>query len=372
MTILKEFPILYCKSANKKTKKWEIEVIPDENKSLIISKFGYLDGKTRIFECEITKGKNINKKNETTHYKQALIEANSKFNKKKDEGYIEYIEKDDEFKINVNKTNTIYPMLALNYSSRSHNINFDCYIQPKIDGCRGIFYNKMIYSRKGKEFINLIHIIEEIHDCPFVLDGELYSNIFNFQDFCGLIKKKKIDDEDKENMKHIVYIIYDIVSDEDFEERYNKLKKYFDKNKFKYVKLLLTEECKNRDEINKKKDEYIKNGYEGIIIRNKIGKYKQNCRSPDLQKYKNFFDKEYEIIGYKKGEGVENGCVIWICKTDEGNKFNVRPSGKFEERKSIYKNADKYVGKMLTVKYQELSSDNVPRFPVGITIRDYE
>jgi hypothetical protein len=27
---------------------------------------------------------------------------------------------------------------------------------------------------------------------------------------------------------------------------------------------------------------------------------------------------------------------------------------------------------MLTVRYQELTHDGIPRFPVGITIRDYE
>ena len=31
-----------------------------------------------------------------------------------------------------------------------------------------------------------------------------------------------------------------------------------------------------------------------------------------------------------------------------------------------------YVGKKLTVRYQELTDDGIPRFPVGIAIRDYE
>ena len=365
MKKLKNFPILYCKASNGKIKKWSIEVIFLENKSLIISKFCYIDGKPRIFEREITSGKNINKKNETTHYEQAIIEANSKFNKKKDEGYIENI---SESEICVK---TVYPMLALNYLDRSHDIRFNCYVQPKIDGCRGIFHTQKIYSRKGNEFINLKHIVDEILDCPFILDGELYSDKINFQELCGLIKKKKLNNKDKENIKNVIYIVYDIILDDHFQERYNKLKTYFD-NTFKYVKLLLTEECKNHEEIDIKKDEYIKNGYEGIIIRNKNGKYKENSRSSDLQKYKDFLDREYEIIGFKKGKGVEDGCVVWICKTKDEKKFNVRPLGKLDERRKTYTSADKYVGKMLTVKYQELTPDNIPRFPVGISIRDYE
>ena len=50
----------------------------------------------------------------------------------------------------------------------------------------------------------------------------------------------------------------------------------------------------------------------------------------------------------------------------------MRPQGNYDERKKQYKEGKKYIGKMLTVKYQELTNDHVPRFPVGLAIRDYE
>ena len=120
-------------------------------------------------------------------------------------------------------------------------------------------------------------------------------------------------------------------------------------------------------------DKYTKEGYEGVIIRNKKGKYAENARSNHLQKLKKFIDEEFEIIDYTTPTtGKEVGCVVWICKTKDGKKFNVRPSGNYDERKKQYKNGKKYIGKMLTVKYQELTNDQVPRFPVGLAIRDYE
>ena len=30
------------------------------------------------------------------------------------------------------------------------------------------------------------------------------------------------------------------------------------------------------------------------------------------------------------------------------------------------------IGKMLTVRYQGLTNGNVPRFPIGVSVRDYE
>ena len=38
----------------------------------------------------------------------------------------------------------------------------------------------------------------------------------------------------------------------------------------------------------------------------------------------------------------------------------------------LYSDGKKYIGKMLSVRYQEMTDSNVPRFPVGIAIRDYE
>ena len=120
-------------------------------------------------------------------------------------------------------------------------------------------------------------------------------------------------------------------------------------------------------------DKYTKEGYEGVIIRNKQGKYAENARSNHLQKLKKFKDEEFEIVNYTTPtQGKEVGCVVWICKTKEGKTFSVRPSGNYEERKKQYNNGKKYIGKMLTVKYQELTNDHVPRFPVGLAIRDYE
>ena len=83
-------------------------------------------------------------------------------------------------------------------------------------------------------------------------------------------------------------------------------------------------------------------------------------------------DDEYQIVGFQEGEGVEIGCIIWKCVTKEGITFNCRPKGTHEARRELFKNAQQYVGKKLTVRFQELSDDLVPRFPVGITIRDYE
>ena len=48
------------------------------------------------------------------------------------------------------------------------------------------------------------------------------------------------------------------------------------------------------------------------------------------------------------------------------------PITRREQRAEWLARAPDLVGKALTVKYFQLSDDGVPRFPVGIALRDYE
>ena len=49
--------------------------------------------------------------------------------------------------------------------------------------------------------------------------------------------------------------------------------------------------------------------------------------------------------------------------------FHAKPQGSLDERKSALLTAAEMVGKMLTVKFQELSETGVPRFPVAVGFR---
>ena len=115
--------------------------------------------------------------------------------------------------------------------------------------------------------------------------------------------------------------------------------------------------------------EFVEAGYEGIMLRNAAGVYRANYRSNDLQKYKEFMEDEYRIIDFKEGEGRDAGAVIWVCETADGKEFTVRPRGSFEQRREWFNDGDSYIGKNLTVVYQELTEDGKPRFPVAKAVR---
>lgn len=387
---IKEFPVLYSVSGHDKIKQWGIKVTENRNNpnlAKIIISHGYLDGKMVENVREVTKGKNIGRVNETTPFTQALSEAKSKWNKKKDEGYSESkqiaAKEDEKNKTTSTKkkeSETMLPMLALSYEKRSHDIKFPCFVQPKIDGIRALYYKNSLWSRKGKEFMFLEHIKKEISEkvpSGVVLDGELYSEKLSFQELAGIVRKKKLNEEDLLNIGKVKWVIYDYVSKEDFIERNKFLKELFTLHKFENIELLKSEICNTSEEIKKYLKKYEEQGFEGLIIRNFKGEYKLNHRSKNLQKLKSFIDEEFKIVDFTEGTGIEKGLVIWVCETINGQRFSVRPQGTHEERAKLYKNAKKYIGKLLTVRFQELTDDGaggggIPRFPTGVAIRLYE
>jgi DNA ligase-1 len=371
-----QLPTLYGKSTLGKIKVWKAEVIQrSEEESIIRIEHGYSDGKKQEDTRSVVSGKNIGKANETTPYQQACSEARSDFNKKKDEGYAEKIED-----IKEESSGFFLPMLAHKWADHKDKIKYRAALQNKLDGFRclskkedGVVY---LWSRKGKSLDIPSEIKEELSKILSEgesLDGELYHHGWTFQRIGSAIKKRN---EDTPNLH---YYIYDAPStNKTFKERF--LDKFSPESRELTSEILLVEGttriviCPTKivsssDEVLAGQAESIEAGYEGAMIRNLDGPYSFKYRSTSLLKIKTFDDAEFEIIGGKEGQGRETGMVIFKCKMDSGLEFDVRPRGTQEERSEMWKNLDTYIGKPLTVRYQGLTDEGRPRFPVGLHIR---
>lgn len=395
----KTYSTLYSQKATGKSIQWSIQVKEDKEYSTIITIYGQKDGKLIVNKRNVSLGKNIGKKNETTPFEQACSEALSKWkNKKEKSGYMDIILDDPQpqshltdnsddpkkdIQVNQKLSKTIYPMLAQTYDNRKKHLKYSCYVQRKYDGIRCLAFmdgdKVKLMSRSGKEFPHLDHIKEDISKMNIgntYLDGELYTNQLEFKQISGIIRKVKLKtDTDKENLLKIEYHTYDCFNldnlDKPFSERTTEIQDLISNSIVSHIKQVGTFKCENEDDIMKYYSQFLAEDFEGIMVRNEDGKYKLKHRSNDLLKLKPFNDKEYKILDYTAGTGREEGCVIWVCDNQNNGTFKCRPKGTFEERSEYYKNADEYIGKMLTVRYQEIL-DGSPRFGIGIDIRDYE
>lgn len=325
---------------------------------------------------EYTEGVNIGKANETTFSEQAINEAISLYKKLLDDGYTPTKPKASE-KFNTDANGSMKPMLAKADRSK---IKFPCIAQPKYDGVRCLVFEKdgdiHIISRKGKPY-NIPHLQAwaSSHKELLPLDGELYNHKeLTFQEIVSAVKRES------EITPKIRYVVYDrpvdgITND----KRWAWLLEEFGAQKEKDrlagvtspVYLSDSTICYDMKSLMKYHDECVAKGYEGAIARNEDGLYEFGFRSNDLIKIKEFKDAEYEIIDVVEATGRDAGTAIFVCKCDAG-EFNVKPQGTRKLRTEYFKNRAKLIGKMVTVQYQELSDDGIPRFPSAIAVRDYE
>ena len=193
---------LYIKDKSGKVRYWNIKLIPYKDYTEIEINYGVLNGKLTKSTIKIEKGKNIGKKNETTHYTQAYTEAISKWTKKKD---IEHYTTANPLQNTLDKlttqlqdfTITTSPpvaMLAHDYKKYKHKIEFPCYIQRKYDGYRLLYdhINKDMYTRNGKkyEILYKTELYKQLQNIDLPFDGELYCHDgFNFECY-GVLRKK--------------------------------------------------------------------------------------------------------------------------------------------------------------------------------------
>ena len=254
-------------------------------------------------------------------------------------------------------------------------------VQPKLDGVRmlanvdegtGRF---ALTSRTGKPFDHLVSSFE--HDLALLprgltLDGELYYEGAGFQRVVSLVKNTKMPDADRERL---MYNVYDVVlTGVKYADRERFLAELFSKHRFRRFKRVPSQRAHDLREVEAMHDEAVRNGYEGVMLRDDGGLYECGKRSGGLLKYKRFLDAEFVIVGHEEATGKDAGTVVLVCATKDGNIFNVRPMGTLQHRARMLADAKvgRLKGKQLTVKFQELTPDGIPRFPVGIAVRDYE
>lgn len=354
---------LYAKAKNGKITQWDVFV--DGAEVIVLS--GYIDGKKK--ETRYTAvGKNVGRANATTPEQQAVLEAQSKWDVQvQRKQYCESVEDLD------NAVEIPLPMLAHSFVDHGDKIVLPAFAQRKLDGVRSIYHANidMFSSRRGTEYRVPIEMYKEVYIITKELnisrlDGELYIHGMLLQHINSVVKTTT------NPSRHLLkYVIYDI-PDEDltFSERYEileRIRHIIKVHNLTHVEVITTEVVNTFSEIDIKLDEYIADGYEGIIIRNSAGKYMFKYRSYDLIKYKKFFDAEFNIIDVLADK---MGQAKFLCRTKDNVEFTVRMIGTDQSRIDQYKNADTYINKWITVKYQSLTDDGAPTFGVGICFRD--
>ena len=335
---------------------------------------------------------------------QVNLEFNSHKKKYLDKGYKIVTEDVDFNNVNAlyeflgdNKTNQegiLKPMLAKQADKVANSVfNSEFYGSRKVNGVRCLIYYKdgdiKTASRGSISYnLTLYHIlthpklIEFFKNHPdVILDGEIYKHGWPLNTISGMCRSQSTVDE----TLPLEFYWYDIVDlEKPFSERWELMQEFaselellefdpireWNKGELK-IQLLPQKKMTGWSTLMKYHNEFVKEGWEGLVIRKVTGKYGPGKRTNDMIKIKIYKDSEYEIVGLSEGLRDEDMC--FVMKTPSGQEFKAKPMGDREQKQWYRNHLDELVGKMATIKYFEMSGkegSEIPQQPIFVAIRE--
>lgn len=361
-----ELQRLYTKGKLGELRFWEVAAVGDK----VVTVYGVVDGKAVRVERK-AKPKNVGRANATTAEQQAVKEAAADHKFMLDRKYS--LTPEDA------RETVPLPMLANKFKD-AKKITFPVDVQRKYDGVRAMARwngeKVELISRQGKLWERVPHLneaLETILPKGSEFDGEIYLHGMSLQQIGSVAKD--LDHPDNPNLTYQVYDMPTFAGDDTmpWSKRRVELESEFGMLELKDlngpIKLVETFTAENAAQVQELHDRFVKEGYEGAIVRILTGLYEYGYRSNFLLKLKAFDDTEFEIIGFKESEG-EPGLVKWICRNDINDlTFETRPRGTHKDRRWLFQHGAEFVGKKLTVVHFGRYDSGLPHFPIGKAIR---
>ena len=263
-------------------------------------------------------------------------------------------------------------------------------ISQKLNGTRCCFIGNKCMTRQGKEYKGLEHIIDNLRTMGYenmFVDGELlYKNKEGLSDSEAFQKGTGIAMSKDNNKSQLKLVVFDIFPLDEFWSGKSKLS-YFDR-KHTYLKQF-AENLKNNPtenleivpifyegtdhlEIWKWLNYAEEHDYEGCVL-NLDSPYECK-RVKTLIKVKKFFDISLRVIDVEEGTGRNKGRLGAIVCNYYDNTVNCGSGFSDEQRDYYWEHKDEIVGKIVDVKYKEVTTDNKSglrslQFPVFLGTR---
>lgn len=316
------------------------------------------------------------------------------------------------------------PNLAPNDQPTKEDVSFPKYVSLKLDGIRTIFKDGEMLSRSLKQIQStqlqgkFCNIKDDSKDVGVIYDGELYAHGRSFQEITKAVMTqdiysttsiKRIMKEQScteieantwaqqliDDIKFHAFDMYDVDEpNQTFEGRYKLLNNYMLGNNDAIV---VTQRIANTwEEAVEWFNQALKLGYEGLMLKDPKATYKcgrNTIKEDRFFKFKPYVTVDSKVIGFvqatevregaekkinelgrsvtskKKADRVPVGMASGVTVDWKGQELIVNLSQTHEERKEIWENQEKYLGKYIEFKYLDVGMKDLPRHPNSIRWR---
>lgn len=291
---------------------------------------------------------------------------------------------------------TFKPMLSATLTNIDA-IKYPVLVSPKLDGYRCIILGGQAMSRNLKPIKNK-YIQHMLAHLPDGLDGELIVGKPNATDVWSATSSGVTREEGEPDF---TFHVFDYAPpapnwhDVPFSKRLWAAKLAIESNE--YCLIVPHHEIRDRAGLDYIEQRCVTDGYEGVMLRDPHGSYKfgrSTEREGGLMKLKRWHDADAKVVGMiermhngneaetdalgrtkrstaKAGKSGRGDMGALVCQI--GNvRFELGTGFTDKQRADIWSNPHLVIGKLVEFKYQQLTADGVPRFPVFHRIRAEE
>lgn len=364
-----------------------------EHGYIIQRSYGQVQGKNTLSPAIIVAKTAQNR----TWKEQYTLKFNSEVKKFLDKGYVEVDKHPNEYStdeldaifgdVKTNQYGVVKPMLAKQSEKVTNQkiFNKEWLASRKLDGVRCLLYYKEgeihTASRGGEhydystEFIRTDKRLIKFFEInpTVILDGELFKRFKSLQQISGAARLEKRSSD----YGWLEYWIYDCyIPDMCAIDRQDFLMEQLgevdipsytgvecDEQEASIRLLTQVHVLSGWEGMQKLHDQYVSEGFEGVVIRDPSKPYKPGGRTNDMIKIKKYKSSEFLVTGYELGlRGSED--MTFICETADGIVFKAMPVGDREVKAEYVENfEEKYRGHMAECTYFNLSDEGVPTQP---------
>ena len=335
---------------------------------------------------------------------QVMLEAKHLVKEKLDKGYKEIDNDPDKYseeelmsilgEVITNQDNVPKPMLAKQADKVTNKKIFDkeWYASRKIDGLRALIYmgtdNKLHTASRGAmnydaamieilENKSLINLFKE--NPGLIMDGEAYHHGYSLQKLNSIARTQKT----AVDYGILQFYWYDIVDmNSTFDERWAYMQDIRDQYNLTFnperefesgelrIQFVPQIEVNGWDNMLKLHNDYVEEGWEGLVVRDPEKVYKPNGRTNDMIKIKVYKSEDFLVTDYELGlRGSED--MVFICQTKDGKVFKAKPLGDRLQKEEYVENFDRlYKNHIGECKFFYYSDDGTPLQPCFKAFRD--
>ncbi|WP_424405793.1 DNA ligase [Pasteurella sp. PK-2025] len=223
-------------------------------------------------------------------------------------------------------------------------------MSEKLDGIRGYWDGKTLYSRQGFILTPPQYFIA--HFPPFAIDGELFSQRNQFENISSIVRSQQ--DKGWHQLKLHVFDVPDAKGN--LFERLATLKAYLAKNPTPYIQIIEQIPIQNKAHIAQFLKHVEQQQGEGIILRNPHAPYERK-RSQQILKLKSTGHDECRVIAHHQGKGqFEQHFGALTCENQHG-QFKIGSGFTLADRLNPPK-----IGSKIRYKYRGFTKYGKPKF----------